>query len=64
MYIKAMKTFKCTNQDRWAISIPRFPKEKKAIINGIAKANRQSIGAYIGNLLDEEIRKAGKEERT
>ena len=59
-----MKSDKCTIQDTSEISIPRFPKEKKAIINGIAKANRQSIGAYIGNLLDEEIRKASKEERT
>lgn len=57
-----MNTNKRLSKERWMISVPAFSKEKRAALEDIAKKNRQSLSAYIGNLLEEEIRKASKED--
>ena len=56
-----LKTTKFDNY--WQVRIPQFPDAKRNQVLRLANSNRVSIGAYIGNLLDEEIRKASKEER-
>ena len=60
-YIAGMKEFKRTKD--WTVRITNFPKEKRNQLTTLAKSHRMSTGAYIGNLLEEEIRKASKEER-
>lgn len=40
------------------LRVPRFPENKRKALAKVARDHRQSIGAYVGNLLDEEIRKA------
>ena len=39
-----------------------FPLEKRKAIERIANTKRLSIGSYLGNILDEEIRKASTQE--
>ena len=56
-----MKYVNCSKY--WMIRLVGFTPEKRRQLADIAKSHRQSVGAYIGNLLDEEIRKASKEER-
>ena len=54
-----MNTYKCTENDkRWLVSIGDMPPEKKRAVKKLAQKNRRSVSAYIGALLDEEIRKA------
>lgn len=53
-----MKYSKCSKHPYWMIRVTGFDKTKRAALTNIAKKNRQSVGAFVGNLLDEEIRKA------
>lgn len=54
-----MDSLKRNNIDSpWMLRVPRFPENKRKALAKVAKDHRQSIGAYVGNLLDEEIRKA------
>ena len=46
---------KCNNY--WMIRVPNFPKERREKLSRMAKEKRQSLSAYIGNLLDAEIQK-------
>lgn len=57
-----MNKRKCNNK-YWTLRVSGFDEEQRKKLAIIAKSHRQSVGAYIGNLLDEEIRKASKEER-
>ena len=57
-----MKLYECKNPNYWMVRVKDFPKEKRKEIERIADRNRVSIGAYIGNLLDEQI-KQNKEAR-
>lgn len=51
-----MKLYDCKNTEYWTVRIRAFPKEKRKAVERIADSQRVSIGAYIGNLLDEQIR--------
>ena len=54
-----MKYSKCSNHPYyWMIRVSGFDKTKRDVLTNIAKKNRQSVGAFVGNLLDKEIRKA------
>ena len=54
---------KCINSEQyWTVRIRAFPPEKRRAIERIANTKRLSIGSYLGNLLDEEIRKADAQE--
>ena len=54
-----MNELKKTNYKAvWMLRVPAFPADKRKALAKVAKDHRQSIGAYVGNLLDEEIRKA------
>ena len=57
-----MSKRKCNNS-YWTIRVIGFPLQQREKLASIAKSHRMSTGAYIGNLLEEEIRKASKEER-
>lgn len=47
----------CINK-YWTLRVSGFPENKRKALAKVARDHRQSIGAYVGNLLDEEIRKA------
>lgn len=54
---------KCINSNKyWTVRIKAFPKEKRKAIERIADSQRVSIGAYVGNLLEEQIQKANLSE--
>ena len=50
-----MKTRKYMNSYRWPVYITGFSKEKAEKVKQLAKEKRMSAGAFIGNLLDEQI---------
>lgn len=50
-----MNYVKCSKN--WTIRIPAFSEGNREKIHRIANANRISVGGYIGNLLDQEIKK-------
>lgn len=49
-------------KDRWPVYVTEFPPEKVKAVRQLAKSKRMSAGAYIGMLLDRELRNAGIEE--
>lgn len=54
-----MNELKKTNQgNAWMIRLVDFPLERRKSIAALAARHRQSVGAYVATLLDEEIRKA------
>ena len=57
-----MNTYICRENNYWTVRIKSFPKEKRTAVQELADSKRLSIGAYIGNLLDEQI-KQNKEAR-
>lgn len=46
----------------WTVRVRDFPANKRKEIERLAESQRQSIGSYVGNLLDEQIRKAREAE--
>ena len=54
--------YKEMDAERWAVRIPEFPVEKQKQIRNLAKNNRQTVGAYIGSLLDSAITEALKKQ--
>lgn len=53
-----MNTYRCRNKTNyWMVRIPGFPSKKREVLHSIATSKRMSTSAYIGNLLEEEIRK-------
>ena len=55
-----MDTYKRRNKV-WMVRVTNFPKEKRKAVEQLAESKRLSIGADVGNLLDEQIDNAGKE---
>lgn len=51
-----MDTYICRENNYWTVRIKSFPKEKRMAVQELADSKRLSIGAYVGNLLDEQIR--------
>lgn len=59
-----MDTYKRRNDSYWMVRIRAFPKEKRKTVERLADSKRLSIGSYIGNLLEDQIRQAeAKEEQ-
>ena len=59
-----MDTYKRRNDSYWMVRIRDFPKEKRKTVERLADSKRLSIGSYIGNLLEDQIRQAeAKEEQ-